>query len=211
MKFKPANVQIWFLDEDLRKSAEYLCGAALDKTIEGCVAALTDVCLYAAGVRSKRAYQYYFAAERRQDTLDRFFPDWPFRRQPQMKYYTSRAGKWTRMCREHAEYVLSYMEALLDEHQYRRSRPHVWSKFAEWARSVDLPGRLPPSGQKKLVLPWKSLKTKFRRRDVIEGYRLQYMDTFLWQDPIGAYGSSDRDVPDFVVRYFGLDTASMVT
>lgn len=56
MKFKPANVQIWFLDADLAKSAEYLCDAALDKTIEGCVAALTDVKLYAAGVRSKRAY-----------------------------------------------------------------------------------------------------------------------------------------------------------
>ena len=115
------------------------------------------------------------------------------------------------MCREHSEYVLSYMEALLDEYQYRRSRPHSWSKFAEWARSVDLPSALPASGQSNVVLPWKSLKTRFRRRDIIEGYRLQYMDTFLWQDPIGAYGSSDRDVPDFVIKKFGLDTASMVT
>lgn len=56
MKFKPANVQIWFLDADLAKSAEYLCDAALDKTIEGCFAALTDVKLYAAGIRNKRAY-----------------------------------------------------------------------------------------------------------------------------------------------------------
>jgi len=52
---------------------------------------------------------------------------------------------------------------------------------------------------------------RFRRKDIIEGYRLQYMDVFLWQDPIGAYGSSDRDVPDFVVKKFGLDTAAMVT
>ena len=175
------------------------------------MAALTDVRLYAGGVRSKRAYQYYFSAERRQDTLDRLFPDWPFRKQPQMKYYTSRASKWTRMCREHAERVLAYMEALLDEYQYRRSRPHQWSKFAEGAGQADLPADLPASGQAEVVLPWKSLKTRFRRRDVIEGYRLQYMDTFLWQDPIGAYGSSDRDVPDFVVRHFGLDTRSMVT
>lgn len=80
MKFKPANVQIWFLDTDLAKSAEYLCDAALDKTIEGCFAALTDVKLYAAGIRSKRAYQYYFSTENRQDTLDRVFPDWPFRK-----------------------------------------------------------------------------------------------------------------------------------
>lgn len=167
--------------------------------------------MYAAGIRSKRAYQYYFQAEKRQDTMDLVFPDWPFRKHPQLKYYTSRASRWTRMCREHAEYVLSYMEALLDEYQYRRSRPHPQSKFAEWARSVELPSALPASGQTGVVLPWKSLKTRFRRRDIIEGYRLQYMDTFLWQDPIGAYGSSDRDVPDFVIKKFGLDTASMVT
>lgn len=37
------------------------------------------------------------------------------------------------------------------------------------------------------------------------------MDTFLWQDPVGAYGSSDRDVPDFVIKHFGLGSASMVT
>lgn len=211
MKFKPANVQIWFLDADLAKSAEYLCDAALDKTIEGCVAALTDVKLYAAGVRSKRAYQYYFSAENRQDTMDRVFPDWPFRKQPQMKYYTSRASKWTRMCREHAAYVLSYMSVLLDEYQYRRSKPHLSSRFADWAEAVNLPSVLPASGQANIVLPWKSLKMRFRRKDIIEGYRLQYMDTFLWQDPIGAYGSSDRDVPDFVIKKFGLDTASMVT
>ena len=128
-----------------------------------------------------------------------------------MKYYTSRASKWTRMCREHAEYALSYMEILLEEYRYRRSRPHPLQKFGEWARSSNLPFVLPASGQKSITLPWKSLKTRFRRHDVLEGYRLQYMDTFLWQDPIGAYGSSDRDVPDFVIRHFRLDTSSMVT
>ena len=125
MKFKSANVQIWFLDRDLVKSAEYLCDAALDKTIEGCVSALTDVIMYVGGIRNKRAYIYYFSAERRQDTLDRVFPDWPFRKQPQMKYYTSRPSKWVRACREHAEYTLSYLETLLDEYVYRRRKSHA--------------------------------------------------------------------------------------
>lgn len=115
------------------------------------------------------------------------------------------------MCREHAAYVLSYMSVLLDEYQYRRSKPHPSSRFADWAEAVNLPSVLPSSGQANIVLPWKSLKMRFRRKDIIEGYRLQYMDTFLWQDPIGVYGSSDRDVPDFVIKKFGLDTASMVT
>lgn len=76
------------------------------------------------------------------------------------------------MCREHAEYALSYLEVMLEEYQYRRSRPHVLSKFGEWARSSNLPFVLPESGLSKVTLPWKSLKTRFRRRDVIEGYRL---------------------------------------
>ena len=115
------------------------------------------------------------------------------------------------MCREHTKYVLSYMSVLLDEYQYRRSRPHLLNKFADWAEAIDLPSVLPVSGQANIILPWKSLKMRFRRKDIIEGYRLQYMDTFLWQDPIGAYGSSDRDVPEPVIKKFGLDTASMVT
>lgn len=64
------------------KSAEYLCDAALDKSMEGCVAALVDVKMYAAGIRNKRAYQYYFSSDNKADTMDRVFPDWPFRKQP---------------------------------------------------------------------------------------------------------------------------------
>lgn len=76
------------------------------------------------------------------------------------------------MCREHARYVLSYMSALLDEYQYRRSRQHPLNGFADWAEAVDLPSVLKASGQANIVLPWKSLKTRFRRKDIIEGYRL---------------------------------------
>lgn len=211
MKYKLANVQIWFLDKDLHKSAEYLCDAALNKTIEGCFAALVDVRFYAAGIRNKRAYQYYFSNENKYDTMNKLFQDWPFRKQPQLKYYTARASKWTRLCKEHVKYVLSYMEILLEEYQYRKSHPHVLSKFIEWSRLIDLPSILPPSGKSTVILPWKSLKVCFRRRNIIEGYRLQYMDTFLWQDPISQYGSSDRDVPDFVIKHFHLDTSSMIT
>ena len=50
------------------------------------------------------------------------------------------------MCREHAKYVLSYMSVLLDEYQYRRSRLHLLSKFADWAEAIDLPSVLPVSG-----------------------------------------------------------------
>ena len=209
MKYKQNNVQIWFLDADLVKSAQYLTDPALDRSLNGAFCALVDARLYFSGIRTKTAYSWRFSKERRDETMDRFFPGWPFRTRPQMKYYSSRASKWARMCREHVEYVRAYMSAMLDEYAYRHGREHGLRQFLDWDAGVEM--KIPAANLKSVSLPWKSLKPRFRRRDVLEGYRLQFMDTFCWEDPMGAYMSSNRDVPDFVVRHYNLDTASMVT
>ena len=209
-KFKQSNVLVWFLDEDLTKSAEYLTNPALSKTIEGCFSVLVTAVLYFAGIRNKKAHQFYFSRDRKDETMDRFFPCWPFRKTPQFKYYTARTAKWTRMCREHFMYVKNYFDALLLEHEYRYGRRHNLSNFSEWIdndMTVDIPeGRI-----KNVILPWKSLKLKFRRKNIIEGYRLQFADTFLWEDAANAYNDTNRDTPDFVIKAFHLDTASMIT
>lgn len=212
LKYRQSNVQIWFLDEDLHKSAEYLTNLSLEKTLDGCFAALTSAVFYFIGVRNKKAYQFFFSSERKAETMDRFFPAWPFRKQPQFRYYTSRASKWTRACREHFDYVLGYMGVLLEEYEYRTGRRHPLAKFEEWATN-DIPQsvRIPKAGLARVILPWKSLKLRFRRKDIIEGYRLQFMDTFLWEDQFKAYMSSNRDIPDFVVKHFHLDANSMIT
>lgn len=209
-KYRQSGVLIWFLDEDLRKSAEYLTNAALCKTLEGCFSVAVTAMLHFAGVRSKKAYEYRFCRDRREETMERFFPGWPFRRLPQLKYYTNRTAKWARACREHFEYVMAYFDALEAEHELRFGRRHPLAGFSDWVCSGAAVS-IPAGGVKNVVLPWKSLKLKFRRKDIVEGYRLQYMDVFLWGDPVAAYASSDRDVPEFVIRHFHLDTASFVS
>lgn len=210
MKYRQSNVLIWFLDEDFQKSAEYLTDPALEKTIDGCFCALSCAILYFAGVRTKKVYEHLFSRERRAETVDRLFAGWPFVAPPQMKYWTNRAAKWTRMCREHFDRVKSYFDALLSEYEYRRGRRHRRAALSEWIRS-DMAVKIPAAGVKSAGLPWKNLKTKYRRRDVVEGYRLQYDDTFVLGDPLQAYMTTPRDVPEFLSRKYGLDTSSMIT
>lgn len=211
-KYKQCGVQVWFLDEDLSKSAEYLTNIALSKSIDGAVSSLVCAVMYFSGIRNKKMYDGMFGRERRSETMERFFPGWPFRTKPQFKFYTSRTSKWTRKCLEHFSCMKSYLSAMLAEYEYRNGRRHVMSKFLDWL-DADLPPsvKIPAGNIKSIVFPWKSLKKEFRRADVVEGYRLQFMDTFCWGDPMKAYLNVDRDVPEFVVRHFGLDTAGMVT
>lgn len=204
------SVHIWFLDEDLAKSAEYLINPVLVTTIDGCYAMLVDAVLHVYGIRSKKFLDYYFHLDRRAETMDRFFPNWPFKKLPSLKYYTSRTSKWTRQCGEHFQYVVDYFRVLLTEHEYRFGRRHKLARFLDWL-DCDMPAKLPMAHLKQIYLPWKSLKKKFRNRDIIEGYRRQYMDTYCYEDPIGAYMSSNRDVPEFVVRHYHLDTQAMIT
>lgn len=100
---------------------------------------------------------------------------------------------------------------MLVEYEYRTSRRHGMSGFFEWLTADAPEVKIPKGNLKKIILPWKSLKKEFRRKDIIEGYRLQYMDTFCWGDPMKAYLSSNRDVPEFVIKHFNLDTVGMIT
>ena len=209
-KFKQSSILIWFLDEDLRKSAEYLTNIALGKTIDGCFATMSTALLYFIGNRNKKAYEYYFGRDKKEETMDRFFPAWPFRKSPQFRYYTSHPAKWVRMCKEHFDYVKAYFDALLDEYEYRFGRRHPLANFSDWV-DADMTRKIPEAHIKAIALPWKSLKLKFRRKDIIEGYRLQYADVFLWGDPHAAYLNSNRDIPDFVMKMFNLETASMIS
>lgn len=210
-KYRPSAVTVWFLDEDLQKSAEYLTNFALMKSIDGCFSALVCTRMYFIGIRNKKAYEYYFGRDRKQETMDRFFPCWPFRNRPAFKTYTLKITKWTRQCREHYEYILSYLAILFTEYEFRNGRRHKLAHFMEWLET-DAPAlNIPYAHLKQIFLPWKALKQKFRRKDILEGFRLQFMDTFCWGDPMKAYVSSSRDVPEFVIKYYHLDTAAMVT
>lgn len=198
-------VQIWFLDDDLHVSARYLTNDALIKSITGCYQVLIAVRFYFTGIRNKKAYKYYFDEERKTETMERLFPNWPLKQAPKFMNYSSQASKWCRKCNEHYQHVFEYMSILLDEYEYRYCKQHGMVKFIEWL-SIDAPAlKIPNAHLSHITLPWKVLKQKYRRKNIVDGYRVQLMSSFMGDDPFVAYRGSNRDIPDFVVKYFNLN------
>lgn len=203
MKFKKYPVQIWFLDENLNQSAQCLTNKLLVKTISGCMQALITSRFYFIGIRNKKFYDYFFGKEHQVETMDRFFPEWPLKIKPKFVKYTSKEGKWTRKCKEHYDYVKSYLRILLDEYQYRFGKEHNLSKFLTWL-DVDAPKLNIPEGHlKRIILPWKVINIKYRRKNIIDGYRLQFMNQFE-KEPQEEFLKTKRDIPEFVIKFFGL-------
>lgn len=207
MKHKKWPIHIWFLDNDLQKSASYLTSKALAKSIDGCIGAMMSTYFYFIGVRSKKLYEWLFAKERMQETMDKFFPCWPLSSKPSFAAYGWKESKWCKMCRENFELCKSYLSALLDEAAWRDGHEHKCAPMLQWI-VLDMPTiDLPAVGLDDVVLPWKAIDPKFRRADVIEGYRLQFMSTFEDNDPFKAYGSCKRDIPAFVLEHFNVSQA----
>lgn len=204
MKHKKWPIYIWFLDNDLRKSAEFLTDKALLRSIDSCIGILMSTYFYMIGIRSKKIYDYFFSKERIDETMSRFFPSWPFKKKPSFNAYSRKESKWCRMCYENWSYAREYLSILLDETAYRNGSESEKAAFLNWLDygmpSIDLPR----VHLDKVYLPWKVVDPKFRRVDVIEGYRLQFMSTFEDNDPFKAYGSCKRDIPEFVLKHFNM-------
>lgn len=202
MKHKQYPIHIWFLDDDLQKSAEYLTDKALSKTIGGCVGSLLSTYFYFIGIRSKKFYSYFFSKEQKENTMVEFFPNWPLKKQPLFNAYGRKETKWCRMCRENFDYVKQYLSILLDEYAYRNSSEHEMTSFLQWLE-FDMPKiDLPFARIDIIYLPWKVINPRFRRQNIVEGYRLQYMSAFKTTNPFEEYGSCKRDIPKFVLEYF---------
>ena len=202
MKHKNWPIYIWFLDKDLQKSAEYMTGKALIRSIDGCIGALVSTYFYMIGIRTKKFYDYFFSKERAQETMDRFFPNWPLSKKPSFAPYNRRESKWCKMCYENWAFVRKYLDILLDEVAYRDGSEHENTMILNWL-DFDMPHiDLPKAGISDVALPWKVIEPRFRRLDVIEGYRLQFMSMFADNDPFKAYGSCKRDIPEFVIDHF---------
>ena len=209
MKFKNYSIQIWFLDNDMHQSARFLTNKTLLSTIDGCLHALTCARLYYIGIRTKAFYKHFFSKDNINETKDRFFPLWPLKKNPSMMTYSSHASKWCRKCKEHYDYVKRYLDVLLLEYEFRFSKQHGLVKYAEW-EEVDAPKLcIPAANINDIVFPWKCLDPKWRRKDIVDGYRLQFMNSFEDDDVYKAYANSRRDIPDFAVKYFKLDLSGM--
>ena len=201
---KTYPIQIWFLDDDLQKSAEYQTNKTLMKSIDGCFQALVAARLYFIGIRTKTFFKHYFSKEKAKETMEQFFPLWPLKRRPSFQNYTSKTSKWTRMCLEHYEYVKRYLGILLDEYQYRFQKEHGLGKFLEWL-DLDAPKlAIPEAHLAKISIPWKCLNPRWRRKVLVDGYRQQLVHSFEDDDAFKAYQGSCRDIPDFVDKHFKL-------
>ena len=198
MKVKRYPIQIWFLSDDLTESAKWLTDKLLNKSLTGCMTALVAARFYYIGIRSAKFYSYYFDKVRTDDTMEQFFPLWPLRQKPPFNQYQSKASKWCRQCLEHYEYVKTYMDILLQEYEYRNKKIHGLEKFLEWVE-VDAPKlNIPKANISKIVIPWKVLNPKYRRKDIASGYRLQYK-ALLENDGIKISDFKNRDIPDFLM------------
>ena len=140
----------------------------------------------------------------KEETLETHFPMWPLKQKPAFAQYTSKESKWTRKCKEHYDYVKQYFSILLDEYMYRFSKEHGLHKLAEWL-DFDAPQlSIPTAKISKVTLPWKSIDVKYRRKNIIDGYRLQFMNS-LDAKPDIVFMKTKRDMPDFVQKHFKLD------
>lgn len=171
----------------------------LNKTIDGCYKALVSAYFYAYGIRSKKFCKHYFSKELKQGSLDKFFPCWPLKQLPSYAAYSTRTSKWCRKCKEHMDYVTAYMAALCAEYEYRTGKVHSLSKFLEWML-VDAPKvKVPVGNIKKITLEWKVLNPKWRRKAILEGYRLQYKH-MLQNDGIKVSDFTKRDIPEWLLE-----------
>lgn len=111
---------------------------ALFRSVDGCIGALLSTYFYMIGIRSKKFYDYFFAKERMQETMDRFFPNWPSNRKPSYAAYGRKESKWCRMCLENYNYVKDYLVVLLEEAVYRDGQEHSLACIYRWIE-YDMP------------------------------------------------------------------------
>lgn len=203
MHIRSYPIQIWFLDEDFVKSAQSLDNRRLNATISGCIQALVNARFWCAGIRSAKFYKYYFGKDKIIETMDKLFSYWPLRRPPGFLKFSSKESKWTRMCKNHYDYVLRYLDCLFTEYAYRFKREHEEAAFIEW-ELVDAPKiQLKAANLSKINLPWKNINPKYRSKDIIQSYRRQYKSTI--GHPIEAYADVPRDIPSWLIDEYKLD------
>lgn len=206
-KKKRYIVHIWFLDNDLHKSAQMLSDECLNKTINGCIGCIISTCMHLVGIRSKKFYSYFFSNENIQSTLNEKFSGWPMKKLPRFNAYSWKEAKWCRMCHENLDYIVKYLEILLDEYAFRHSSMHESYCLLDWIRTYSTIDSFPYAGIANITLPWKSIDPRFRTIDIISGYRKQYCSQIADGDAFAAYARCKRDIPDFVIDAFDLKNA----
>ena len=133
--------------------------------------------------------------------MGRFFSNWPMKKKPSFSSYGWKESKWCRACHENYDCCISCLSALVDESAWRMSLDHSHQAFLEWLQNDAPQLDFPYAGIDDVTFPWKVIDPKFRRADIVQGYRLQFISTFEDGDMFKAYGSCKRDIPAFVLEH----------
>ena len=193
-----------FLDKDLQKSAQYLTSFHLEHGIRNSIQVLLCSVFYLVGLRNKTLFKHYVCKERWDETRFKYFPQYPLKSMPKFSYYNSQEARWCRKCYDHYRIVSDYLGFMLDEHVFRWGKEHMLWEMHDFLRILPMElsvrrGLLLPklSDKSKIQLPWKNLPVKYRKRDIVAGYREYYKSIIA--SPLDAFVGTKRDVPDFLL------------
>jgi hypothetical protein len=196
---------ILFLDEDLKKSARSLTNYFLEKNISSTAQVLMCALFYFTGLRNRTLFKHYVSRERWDDTKFKYFRNYPLKSLPVYTFYNSEESRWCRKCLDHYNYVCDYLDELLAEYEFRFGKPHKEAEMGNFLREEPMSiavgnGIIIPTlkNKSKFRLPWKNLPPKYRKKDIILGYRKYYSSIIL--SPLDAFVGSKRDVPDFLQK-----------
>lgn len=147
-----------------------------------------------------RFYKYYFDKARKDETMDKLFPLWPFSKKPSFQQYGTQTSKWCRKCKEHVDFVQEYMRCCLEEYLFRFSKEHAVSKFLEW-NMIDAPQlNVPEAHLKKIVFPWKVIPPKYRSKDICLSYRKHLKNVVDKNGGVKIGDYTRRDIPEFLLE-----------
>ena len=194
------NPLVWFLYEDLGKSAQSLTNEFLNKSIKNALQLIVCTHYYYKGIHTKKIFDYLFAKDRREQSIDNYFPGFNCKYSFKFALYKNRVAKWARACKENYSLLAAYLICMLEEWSYRFPRkPHKFCDVACYFLDENNIVDKLPNANLKVVLPeWKSIPLKYRFKDIYLSYRKFYKSKI--KDPFKEYEKVSRDIPDFLIN-----------
>lgn len=191
-------VQIWFLYDDLYETVKSLNDKILKRSIWNIINILLAVRFYYIGIRGQKFYNYYFKKENKQETIEKYFTLWPFKKLPSFKSYNNKVSKWARLG-QHYQFLIFYLKYIDAEYQFRFGKDSGIQMFLTWEK-YDAPdfGLIYAKNNIKIQFPWKVLNPKYRNSNICLGYRNQYK-ALLKNYGIKIDDFSKRDIPEFLL------------
>lgn len=80
---------------------------------------------------------------------------------------------------------------------YRFGKDHELYDLLDFYKTMAFNTKIPKANIRKIVLPYKNLPIRFRKRNLVEGYRKYYRS--IMTDPMTEYVKTKRDVPSFLL------------